>query len=44
MLTIHLFVPMTPEEYRDRGALDEEAVADFLAFYAAACLGSGSRR
>jgi len=41
VLTIHLFVPMTPEEYRDHGALDEEAVADYLAFYAAACLGSG---
>ena len=26
VLTIHLFVPMTPEEYRDHGALDEEAV------------------
>ena len=30
VLTIHLFVPMTPEEYRDHGALDEEAVADYL--------------
>jgi nucleoside-diphosphate-sugar epimerase/sugar phosphate isomerase/epimerase len=41
VLTIHLFVPMTPEEYRDHGTLDEGAVADFLSFYAAACLGSG---
>ena len=41
VLTIHLFVPMTPEEYRDHGALDEEAVADYLAYYAAACHGAG---
>ena len=41
VLTIHLFVPMTPEEYRDHGVLDEEAVAGFLSYYAAACLGSG---
>src|SRR5215207_1437853 len=41
VLTIHLFVPMTPEEFRDHGALDEQAVADYLAFYAAACLGAG---
>jgi FlaA1/EpsC-like NDP-sugar epimerase len=41
VLTIHLFVPMTPEEYRDHGALDEEAVAEFLSHYAVACLGAG---
>jgi nucleoside-diphosphate-sugar epimerase/sugar phosphate isomerase/epimerase len=41
VLTIHLFVPMTPAEYRAHGALDEPAVADFLAFYAAACLDAG---
>src|SRR5918998_1462710 len=37
VLTIHLFVPMDPEEYRDHGGLDEDAVAGFLDFYAAAC-------
>src|SRR5688572_11473704 len=41
VLTIHLFVPMTPDEYRDHGALDEEAVAEYLAFYAAACRAEG---
>ena len=41
VLTIHLFVPMTPEEYRDHGELDEGAVAEFLGFYAAACVGAG---
>src|SRR5690349_12277272 len=41
VLTIHLFVPMTPEEYRDHGALDDGAVAGFLRFYAGACLASG---
>ncbi|HET8949802.1 MAG TPA: hypothetical protein VFN44_04800, partial [Solirubrobacteraceae bacterium] len=41
VLTIHLFVPMTPDEYRDHGTLDEEAVAEFLTYYAAACLGAG---
>ena len=30
VLTIHLFVPMTPEEYRDHGALDEAAVEEYL--------------
>src|SRR5688500_3983906 len=38
VLTIHLFVPMDPDEYRDHGTLDEEAVAEYLSFYAAACL------
>jgi FlaA1/EpsC-like NDP-sugar epimerase len=41
VLTIHLFVPMGPETYRDHGALDEDAVAEYLSFYAAACLGEG---
>jgi nucleoside-diphosphate-sugar epimerase/sugar phosphate isomerase/epimerase len=41
VLTIHLFAPMTPDEYRDHGVLDESAVAEFLSFYAAACLGAG---
>jgi FlaA1/EpsC-like NDP-sugar epimerase len=41
VLTVHLFVPMTPEAYRDHGTLDDDAVADFLSFYAAACLGAG---
>src|SRR3954468_12525949 len=29
VLTIHLFVPMTPGEYRDHGALDEAAVEEY---------------
>src|SRR4051794_6686904 len=41
VLTIHLFVPMTPGEYRDHGALDEAAVREFLSFYARACAAEG---
>src|SRR3954449_7263801 len=41
VLTIHLFVPMTPEEYRDHGALDEAAVEAYLRFYAEACAAEG---
>src|ERR671936_344235 len=37
VLTIHLFAPMTPEEYRDGGTADEEEVQRFLSFYAEAC-------
>ncbi|HEX6458696.1 MAG TPA: polysaccharide biosynthesis protein [Thermoleophilaceae bacterium] len=39
VLTIHLFVPQTPEEYRASfGAVDEDEIARFLRFYADACL------
>jgi nucleoside-diphosphate-sugar epimerase len=37
VLTIHLFVPMTPAEYRAHGELDSAAVEAFLRFYASAC-------
>jgi nucleoside-diphosphate-sugar epimerase len=41
VLTIHLFAPMTPEEYRDGGSADEEEVQRFLDFYAEACRARG---
>ncbi len=41
VLTIHLFVPMTPDEYRAHGALDEAAVEEYLRFYAQACAAEG---
>jgi hypothetical protein len=41
VLTIHLFVPMTPEAYRDHGALDAAAVEEYLTFYARACAAEG---
>jgi len=41
VLTIHLFVPMTPDEFRDRGPLDEDAVDEFLTFFAEACRSRG---
>jgi nucleoside-diphosphate-sugar epimerase/sugar phosphate isomerase/epimerase len=37
VLTIHLFVPLTPEEFRAHGRLDEAAVEAFLQFYAETC-------
>ena len=41
VLTIHLFVPMTPAEFRARGPLDERAVEQFLCFFARACTSRG---
>ena len=41
VLTIHLFVPLDPEEFRARGPLDEEAVAAFLTCFAEACRARG---
>src|SRR5215213_5969164 len=41
VLTIHLFVPMTPEDFRDHGALDEEAIEAYLRFYAETCAAEG---
>src|SRR3954468_5686126 len=39
VLTIHLFVPQTPDQYRSAfGRLDEDEVERFLRFYADACL------
>jgi nucleoside-diphosphate-sugar epimerase len=37
VLTIHLFVPLTPEEFRARGPLDERAVEAFLRCFAESC-------
>ena len=41
VLTIHLFIPMDPVEYRAHAGVDEEAVGGFLRFYADACLAEG---
>ena len=41
VLTIHLFAPMTPDEYRAHGALDEAAIDEYLRFYAQACAAEG---
>src|SRR3954467_2135516 len=42
VLTIHLFVPQTPEEYRSSlGGPDEEAIHEFLRFYADTCTARG---
>src|SRR5918997_4736593 len=41
VLTIHLFVPLDPHEFRAAGPLDEGNVAAFLRFYAEACLRRG---
>jgi nucleoside-diphosphate-sugar epimerase/sugar phosphate isomerase/epimerase len=41
VLTIHLFVPLEPEAFRTRAALDEQAVERFLRFYADACAKRG---
>src|SRR6185312_16204591 len=39
VLTIHLFTPMSPEEYRAQpSGPDDEAIEKFLRFYADACL------
>src|SRR6266699_3066422 len=36
VLTIHLFIPLSPDEFRASGAVDADAVEKFLGFYAAA--------
>jgi nucleoside-diphosphate-sugar epimerase/sugar phosphate isomerase/epimerase len=41
VLTIHLFVPLSPEAYRDHDGLDEAAVERFLGFYAETCAARG---
>lgn len=42
VLTIHLFVPLSPREFRAAaGVVDEGAVEDFLHFYAEACASRG---
>src|SRR5687768_16528665 len=32
VLTIHLYIPLTPDEFRRGGAVDEAAVTEFLSF------------
>src|SRR4051794_11128281 len=41
VLTIHLFAPMTPDEYRAHGTLDDAAIDAYLGFYAGACARHG---
>jgi nucleoside-diphosphate-sugar epimerase/sugar phosphate isomerase/epimerase len=41
VLTIHLFAPQSPSEFRDGGALDESTIERFLRFFAAACRARG---
>src|SRR6266542_2846200 len=41
VLTIHLFVPLSPEEFRAAGAVDAHAVEGFLRYYADACTSRG---
>src|SRR6266702_7273893 len=41
VLTIHLFIPLSPDEFRASGAVDAPAVEEFLSFYAEACTSRG---
>src|SRR3954454_15142564 len=41
VLTIHLYTPMDPAEYRAHRGLDEGAVLEVLRFYAATCAAAG---
>jgi nucleoside-diphosphate-sugar epimerase/sugar phosphate isomerase/epimerase len=41
VLTIHLFVPLSPDEFRAAGPVDEAAIEEFLRFYASACTSRG---
>src|SRR2546430_2007468 len=41
VLTIHLFIPLSPDEFRASGAVDAAAVEEFLGFYAEACTSRG---
>ena len=43
VLTIHLFTPLDPAEFRDAPAPDEDEIDRFLRFYAEACLKRGVR-
>ena len=38
VLTIHLYAPLEPDEFRTAPPLDEQAVQGFLEFFAAACV------
>ena len=41
VLTIHLFIPLSPDEFRSAGAVDRDGVERFLRFYADACSSRG---
>jgi nucleoside-diphosphate-sugar epimerase/sugar phosphate isomerase/epimerase len=41
VLTIHLFVPLSPDEFRTSAAPDEREIERFLRFYRDACLARG---
>jgi nucleoside-diphosphate-sugar epimerase/sugar phosphate isomerase/epimerase len=41
VLTIHLFTPMDPDEFRRGVGLDEEEIERFLSFYGEACASRG---
>src|SRR5439155_1467342 len=41
VLTIHLFIPLSPAEFRASGAVDAAAVEEFLGFYAETCMKRG---
>ena len=41
VLTIHLYAPLAPDEFRTAPPLDEQAVQGFLEFFAAACVDRG---
>jgi len=41
VLTIHLFVPLSPDEFRAAGPVDDGAIEEFLRFYASACTSRG---
>jgi nucleoside-diphosphate-sugar epimerase/sugar phosphate isomerase/epimerase len=41
VLTIHLFIPMDPAEYRAHERVDEQAILTFLRFYAETCAAHG---
>ena len=38
VLTIHLYAPVSPDEFRSAPPLDEDAIQQFLRFYALTCL------
>jgi nucleoside-diphosphate-sugar epimerase len=41
VLTIHLYAPLAPDEFRTAPPLDEQAVQRFLEFFAASCVERG---
>src|SRR3954454_18531090 len=41
LLIIHLFIPLSPDEFRASGAVDVEAIEEFLGFFAEACTSRG---